>query len=158
AENEYLVQISKGTHPENVERALAHELAEIAMVHRGRKEVPDALAPQSTATQLSPHDHGRLAELEGLGRRFSELPPDSPAKKGTLDEAERLVSRLGLTAEGEVPAARRELARTALGDGPGRAMLDNAVETARNNPFLQRLTGEFADDLRLLERRLQHAR
>ena len=158
---EYLVQVSKGARPEAVERALAHELAEISARHGTIGKPPDdALSPTSRGkiTELSPHDEGRLAELRVLGRRLAELAPDSPSYRATLDEAQRLAAHLGLVGEGDAVAARQKLAREALGPGVGRAILDNAIQTALNNPFLQRLTGDFAEDMKLLQRRLEHAR
>jgi hypothetical protein len=156
-DREYVVQVSKGARPESVEQAVAHELREITKVHATTEEFPDALAPRSKATTLSPHDYGGLAQVEVLARSFMDAPLDSPRQKALLDEAQRLVTHLGLTGESEGVAARQQLARDALGAGLARALLDNAIETARNNPFLQRLTGEFTDDLRLLARRLEHA-
>ena len=161
---EYQVQISRGARPEAVERALAHELAEISARHKTEGQPPDALTPAprrpgaEAVSKLSPHDEGRLAELNVLGRRLAELPFDSPPYRATLDEAQRLAAHLGLVGESEGVPLRQKLAREALSDGLGRAILENAITTALDNPFLQRLTGEFAEDMKLLRRRVEHAR
>ena len=168
--NEYVVTVSRDARPDSVERGLAHELGEINAAHQKVPESTvaaeaapkptDALSPTSRGkiTELSPHDEGRLTELKVLGRQLAETPADTPEYRRILNEAQLVAAERGLIGEGEGVAQRQKLAREALGEGFGRAILDNAIKTASDNPFLQRQTGDVAEDLRLLQRRLEHAR
>jgi len=76
----------------HIERAVAHELAEINHRLRGGKDGPDALAPGSTETELSAHDVGRLAELEVMTREIREARKARRAadKAGQTEEVKRL--------------------------------------------------------------------
>jgi hypothetical protein len=172
----YLVRISRGAPAAAVERALAHELTEIRAAYKPgvtgevpAKAPPYALAPRAKVTKdtvLSPHDEGRLAEVDVLARKWNELeartrPLDDRERirmqAQLLDETQRLAAHLGLTGESSDVLNRRDLALRGLGEGPGRAFLENAIKTAGENPFLQRLTGDVTGDLELLAKRLEHA-
>jgi hypothetical protein len=169
---EYLVEISPGARREHVERALAHELAEIRAAHK--REVPDdVLSPggkpprvrPGETPRLSPHDEGRLAELAVIARQLQETT--DPARRTRLqDDAERLVAALGLVGPGEAATARRAVAVAAIetpGDGPGAlrlppeaaALLRTAAVSAETNPFLIRTTGALASDLGTIRRSLE---
>ena len=156
-ENAYVIRISKGAPADVMNRALAHELAEIRAAHRTTGSLEPALAAGSKVRELTPHDEGRLAEVAVLAQQLKALPPDAPGRARILDDAQRLAAHLGLTGEGPAVDARRTLAREAVGDGPARALLDDAIATAGGNPFLQRLTGELVDDITVIARRIEHA-
>ncbi|MFO1322813.1 MAG: hypothetical protein U1F15_02005 [Burkholderiales bacterium] len=158
----YVVKVSRGTPRSEAERALAHELAEIRAVHGTDGKQVDALGSGGVGRRLSPHDEGRLAELDVMARQLAALPdhPDSgPTRRRLLDEAQRLADHLGLLGEGPAVENRRALAMKALAELPEtRALLAHAVETAVNNPFLQRPSGKIDEDLALFARQLEHAR
>jgi hypothetical protein len=152
--NAYVIRVSKGAPASSVERALAHELAEIRAVHGAVDiEQQHALAPGSKATKLSPHDEGRLAELDVLIKQ-SNL--ETPEGRRAFDEAQRLAAHLGLTGEGEPAAARRALALKNLPESTAK-FLSSAIEAAADNPFLKPLTGNLRSDLALLGKHLQLA-
>jgi len=166
---EYTVQVSARARPEMVERALAHELAEIRATHRAQS-LPDALRPgghgarplaPGTTPELSPHDRGRLAELEVLARQIGEARQSGHSARAAQlgDEAQRLVAHMGLAGDSEASAARRGLATDGLpAASPARALIGEAVAGAATNPFLQRRPADVGDDLDLLARQLDHAR
>ena len=154
----YKIRISQGARSSDVERALAHEFAEIRAVHPSAGSASEhALEPGAKTTELSGHDQGRLAEVRVLARQFNEAPPDSPKRAALRDEAERLANHLGLTGDGAQPTARLGRALEALGEGPASAFLKDAAGSAKTNPFLERLYGDPVHDLRVLARRLERA-
>jgi hypothetical protein len=156
-QGDYIVHVSKGALAMSTERAIAHELTEIRSVHGTDGDQADALAPGSKATTLSPDDRGRVAELEVLARQI-ERPPRGANPEVILDEAQRLVTHLGLTGDTEGAISRRSLVLAALeGNETVRAFLERAVSTAADNPFLQRLKGELPHDLKILAGRVAHA-
>jgi hypothetical protein len=157
----FVIEVSAGAHPRTVERALAHELAEITALHAGRQDSADALAPGATAKSLSPHDEGRLAEFEVLARQLEQArsKPNAKDVARLQDDAEQLVAHLGLTGESDATQARVALAlRNLPEDSPGRQLLAQAITQAGENPFLQRTTGDYETDLSILARRLEKAR
>src|SRR6185436_1824684 len=104
----------------HVKRAVAHELAEIRSLrelaaqheHAG----PDALRPNATGTALSPHDRGRLAEIEILAEQLASPASTADVKARARTELAALVEHLGLR-EGEPGAAARfDLAAAHLGE------------------------------------------
>ncbi|HEU0031633.1 MAG TPA: hypothetical protein VFQ53_13430 [Kofleriaceae bacterium] len=99
----HVIQLSERLDPAHVERALAHEVAEMFALddlnRQQRYAGPDALAVGAEAHVLSPHDHGRLAELEVVARTDSAE---------STRELQALIDHLGLR-EG-VPGADRRFA------------------------------------------------
>lgn len=154
----YKVRISAGARAGDVERALAHEFAEIRAVHPSAGSSSEhALEPGRTTERLTGHDQGRLAEVQVLARQFHEAPPDSPKRAALRDEAERLATHLGLTGDSPQAKARLGLALGQLGEGSAGAFLQDATKSAKSNPFLERLVGDPVHDLRILARRLERA-
>src|SRR5262249_46673634 len=111
-------------------------------------------------------DDGRLAEVEVLARKWNELEARTQAvdarervrmQAELMDEAQRLAAHLGLTGPSSAAHDRGTLVRQALGEGPELSFLENAIKTAGENPFLQRLTGDVTGDLGLLAKWLEHA-
>lgn len=96
-EGRYVVQISDSISPNQVERAVAHEVAEIlaerALSRAGHTAGRDALVPGVVApdAQLSPHDMGRITEVNVVAGRAQKAP-------GAEDQREllALVEHLGL--------------------------------------------------------------
>jgi hypothetical protein len=166
-----VVTVSEAHPPAAVERALAHELTELAYRRGGPEK--DALSPTSRpgekghAVELSGHDRGRLAELEVIGRRLVEAESGGRTVEAARlrDEAQQLVAHLGLAQEPGGRGAllnvglesRLKMARAVFNErSPARALLEAAVEQARRNPFLQPQRGEFSD-IAVLARRAAHA-
>ncbi len=120
---EYTIVISPGAQARHVERALAHELAEIRSGH-GRGSTPDVLVsggrpplPGSEPPTLSPHDAGRLAELGVIARQLETAR--TPADQARLrSDADQLLQDLGLAGGTEASAARRVLVHAELGNNP----------------------------------------
>lgn len=66
-----IVRVSQSSRKHQVRRALAHELEEVSaeLLRRARGATTpahDALTEQGLVVELSPHDHGRIAELKVL--------------------------------------------------------------------------------------------
>ncbi|HLL22296.1 MAG TPA: DUF4157 domain-containing protein, partial [Kofleriaceae bacterium] len=106
----FVIQVSDTVDPAHYERALAHELAEIVaerqLARDSRVVNKDALAPDAVSTELSPHDRGRLAELEVLATQHG---PQADR------ELLALVEHLGLRQRTETSVVvRRNLAKNAL--------------------------------------------
>ncbi|GIG57046.1 hypothetical protein Lfu02_14180 [Longispora fulva] len=154
------VELNRRIAPEHVARALGHELAEVSHTEQpsrlsrrldpeGQHAPSDALrrGPANEAVRdgrLSPHDHGRLAELRILAREHAELPPGERAR--VEREISGLVDHLGLS---DAPSehwrgladgveARRELlpedVRRVLDDLPG--VHDRAATHPNGEPRL----------------------
>jgi hypothetical protein len=101
----YKVEVSSGADPRYVERALAHEFAEIRAHAAGTRTDQHALERNSNLTSLSAHDRGRLAEFEVIARQLENHgrlaaaadAPDQSADIARLhDDAARLAEHLGL--------------------------------------------------------------
>lgn len=107
---EIVLRVSDRAADHHIERAIAHDLAEIRHRLRFGAAVagPDALAPGATATSLSAHDVGRLAELNVMVEQLraadkaaaSGDPGAVEHKAQLLREGRELVEHLGLTGDG----------------------------------------------------------
>ncbi|HWU89390.1 MAG TPA: hypothetical protein VN253_19150, partial [Kofleriaceae bacterium] len=116
----YVIQLSDELDASHVKRAIAHEVAELRALRdlAGHHEHPrpDALRPGATRAALSPHDRGRLAEIEVLAAQLASPTATADAKAHARTELAALVEHLGLR-EGEPGAAARfELAAAHLGE------------------------------------------
>jgi hypothetical protein len=132
---EYIITVSPGARADHVERAIAHELAEIRAGH-GRTAGDDILTParrraprpDDPPPRLSPHDEGRLAELRVIARQL-ETARSAAARGRLMGELDALVQHLGLTNSVEGSAMRRALVAQAIGDlGDARFHVLGAVE------------------------------
>src|SRR5262249_522067 len=86
------VTVSREARGEDLQRAAAHELAEIrARAENAHLPNQDALAPNSSSDQLSAHDHGRLGELDVL-LRDAEVAPGSA---DVANEMDGLIKHMG---------------------------------------------------------------
>jgi len=142
----YIVEVSGGAQAHHVERALAHELAEIRAGH-GRTETADVLtpsraapesAPGSARPRLSPHDEGRLAELGVIARDLRNAR--SPSERSRLlADAQALVEHLGLLGSDPASARRRDLVFESLGGSPRRGMFPEVAATSPENARLLEL-------------------
>ncbi len=107
-----------------VERALAHEFAEIHRMHNAPSDLLNILKPDSTnqtlnlEAHLSPHDHGRLLELETLTRQIDDAitSQDLTQLRTARDETLRLLDHLGLTGNTESAITRQRLVQETVGD------------------------------------------
>jgi hypothetical protein len=136
---DYVIVVSPGARADHVERAIAHELAEIRSGH-GRAAGEDVLTParrrpagpNDPPPRLSPHDEGRLAELRVIARQL-ETARGAEARNRLQGELDALVQHLGLANSVEGSSLRRSLVAQALGDlGDARFHVLGAVE--RNMP------------------------
>ena len=131
--DEIVITLAAGTLDHHVERALAHEIAEIKTVLRTRTPdaaQPDALARGATSgdTPLSPHDQGRLAEV-GVLLRQMENPPHGTTREQLADELNHLLTHLGIGTGGS--DAQIALVRNQLGaDSPVVRGIDAHLEGA----------------------------
>lgn len=121
----YIVEVSAGAPARHVERALAHELAEIQAGH-GHTTRPDVLNPKSnpkvsdtdsTQVRLSAHDQGRLAELSIITRQI-ETARTSAERENLLADADALITHLGLSGSSKSADARRAIVVKALVNEP----------------------------------------
>jgi Ser/Thr protein kinase RdoA (MazF antagonist) len=115
ADGGYRIELSDRTSDINIERAVAHELAEISAIEeRTDLNLPDinALRPGDflPGSRLSPHDLGRLAELDVLGRMLADPRYSEHARV----EIEALREHLGLRPGEPGAAQRRALAEAHL--------------------------------------------
>jgi hypothetical protein len=91
------IEVSELARPEDLTRAIAHELEEIValMESRSRNVIdPAALVKGSHATELSHHDRGRKAELKVL---LYELEHQPGRRADILKEITALVDHLGFS-------------------------------------------------------------
>lgn len=134
ASGEYVIVVSPGARADQVERAIAHELAEIRAGHGGVAG-EDVLTPAvrrgggpDERPTLSPHDQGRLAELRVIARQI-ETARSAAARSHLQGELDALVQHLGLTNSVEGSGLRRTLVAQALeGLGDARFHVLSAVE------------------------------
>jgi glycosyltransferase involved in cell wall biosynthesis len=116
----YRIEVSDRAADLVIERAVAHEVAELsAILDRAANGLdltpPDALRSGEVVdgTRLSPHDLGRLAEMDVLTRML-----DDPARAGyARSELAALRDHLGLRPDQPGAAARRQLVEEHLGTG-----------------------------------------
>jgi hypothetical protein len=161
--NRRTIFISPDASPAQIQRALAHELAELRFQAHQR---PDALKPGSRPTpppdpnaQMSRHDRGRMAEIEHLARKIEAAKQKGDAMElaRLQDESGRLVAHLGLI-HGEGADARLALARSAMDPGSaGARLVGDFVEAAKQNPMLEPLGAGF-DDLSVLAKQAEYQR
>lgn len=140
---EITVFLSDRAAEHHVERALAHELAEIEHRLQGGVQGDDALLPGSKGEDLTGHDVGRLAELEVVQRQLRDAraanQPDRVARLRT--EIYDLLVHLGL---GQ-PAG--EVRLTKLLDRYGKAS-PLIAEVAKSLPELRTAANEAVADWR----------
>lgn len=109
-EGRYVIQLSNELDTTSVQRALAHEVAEIRAIRTlaARHLYPgqDALVPGASGTHLSPHDRGRLAEIEVLVAQLANPATQAHART----ELAALVEHLGLREGTDGASTRFELA------------------------------------------------
>jgi hypothetical protein len=111
-EGGYRIELSDRAADATVARAVAHEVAELSAI-RAREaggleaSFPDALRPGPLAegATLSPHDMGRLAEVDALAHMLAD-PARAPNARAELTA---LRDHLGLRPDDSGAAARREL-------------------------------------------------
>ena len=138
----HVIQVSSELDPVHLQRAIAHEVAEIFEIDRlnfaGEYGGPDALRPGARGNVLSPHDLGRIAELEVLLQQ---------GERGEL-ELQALIDHLGLR-EGAPGSTRRldlvlkrlpeyaerlrELQREPAAGTPARERLDEVRRRAKTD-------------------------
>jgi hypothetical protein len=93
--NKAWIEVSEHARPEDLARAIAHELSEIVVLMESRARSasdPAALTRGSKATDLSHHDVGRKAELQVL---LYELESQPARREDILKEISALVDHLG---------------------------------------------------------------
>jgi hypothetical protein len=97
-QGEILVWVSDRAAERHVERALAHELAEIAFRLNGGSHEENALIPGGKTTELSGDDVGRLAELETIASQIDDAKKagDRQKENELLQDAQELIVHLGL--------------------------------------------------------------
>ncbi|BCJ46077.1 hypothetical protein GCM10010168_50250 [Actinoplanes ianthinogenes] len=132
------VRANSGTRPEHVSTVTSHEVAEILQTERLRaagEPIPkkNMLNLKDTgARELSPDDHGRIAELLDWHERSVAGEP------GAGDRLGELVDHLGLRGDGPRAVAGRE----AVTD-----LLDNPAAHQFNDAAAGRLSGLLKGDL-----------
>lgn len=117
----YVIQLSDKMDPAHVRRAVAHEVAEILarrqLFLENKLPGQDALRAGSSAVSLSPHDHGRLAEINELASDLRN--GDAATKERARHELMALVEELGLRhgvagAEARFEKAKADLSAAAI--------------------------------------------
>ncbi|HEU4426194.1 MAG TPA: zeta toxin family protein [Pilimelia sp.] len=123
----YRIELSDRAADLAITRAVAHEVAELSAILQRAADgldlsVPDVLRPGDVAdgARLSPHDAGRLAEVDVLARLLGDPEHAAYARS----ELAALRDHLGLRPDEPGSAARRDLADPHLTPG-GRAALDD---------------------------------
>lgn len=135
----FVIQLSDRVPPDHYERAVAHELAEIlaerALADQQRRVGPDALRPTDDIpedAELSPHDLGRLKEIEVL------VAKDTAGKE---HELHALIEHLGLREGAPGSAVRRALAFKHL----NQAAKDEVKRFGRPEPELDAVQNQHRD-------------
>lgn len=90
AERTCTVFVSEKARPEDLTRAIAHELAEVQSIAAGAKLATPAMQRGSTSEQLDAHDVGRKAEVQVLLYQAERAPTGD-----TATELQALVTHLG---------------------------------------------------------------
>ncbi len=123
----YRIELSDRALDVDVPRAVAHELGELSAIQDRAAagldlSVPDALRPGEfdPAAELSPHDLGRLAEVEVLARDLHDPALADRARS----ELAALREHLGLTGDDAAAAGRHDLVHSHLSDD-ARAAIDH---------------------------------
>ncbi|MFN8444200.1 MAG: hypothetical protein U0175_25685 [Caldilineaceae bacterium] len=160
ADGSYTIKVSEGAHAHHIERALAHELAEIKHIESGgRRTGGDALAAGSQQKDLSAHDVGRIAELDVIAKQIqaAKQQGDEALIKQLTEEGQQLVSHLGLVHGDEAATARRALLEPHLpANSEAKALLDPLINGARTNKNLA--PGHLLQDEHHLEVQINRVR
>jgi hypothetical protein len=161
----YEVFVSSRAPHGTIERALAHELTEIRARHQ-QVEIPDALKPggfgsgrgkPSDEVALSPHDRGRIAELEVLTRRIADTK-DAVALARLQEDTQRLLAHLGVIDDTPAARARLEVIREEVAARPTVLdLLNSQVKAAQQNPFLRVPPSDPREYVEFLADRLAYA-
>jgi hypothetical protein len=114
-----VVQVSEHATAEQIERAMAHEVGELRQSFKRTASADDLLKPGTKphpGTQMSPHDAGRVAELEWLTRKIKAEPGRDDLKR----ELHALIEDLGLRkgfagADERLALVKRKLSPDAMG-------------------------------------------
>lgn len=169
--NEYEVTVSSRVHNDMFERGISHEVTEIVHHHKkpGAATETDALQPGGYASDilatrkksaLSPHDYGRLAELEVLDKQVKQVKADGDQQRLAVleDEAQRMLAHMGMVDETHAAKSRVELALDNVAHLPEVSkFISEQVDKARDNPFLKIVPEGYAERLDLLVARYLHA-
>lgn len=173
ASADYVVRLSARSSAGTAHRALAHELTEIRHAHAAgpaRAAEDNALRPGGYGAagqarqraRLSPHDRGRLAEVEVLAHEHAQalLAGDHARAARVCDEAQHLMAHLGLADDTAPALARRSVADQALADRPEpvRQFLAQQAEAAQEHPFLRLWPPDRLGRMEMLIDRLALAR
>ncbi|AEV86746.1 Collagen alpha-4(VI) chain [Actinoplanes sp. SE50/110] len=129
------VRANSGTKPEHISTVTSHELAEILQKERlraaGERFPPkkNMLSPKDTgARELSPDDHGRIAEMLDWHER------SLTGEAGARDRLGELLDHLGLRGDESRAVASRQAVTDLLGDPSAHHFSDGAA--ARFNDLL----------------------
>ncbi len=130
-----MIQLSDHMDPANVRRAVAHEVAEILarreLALRGELPGQDVLgAGRDSNGPLSPHDHGRIAELVELARELRG--GDAASQARAHDEMMALIDDMGLRQGMPRADERLRLVEAELAtEGPASTAAREEVEKSR---------------------------
>jgi hypothetical protein len=114
-----VVQVSEHATTEQIERAMAHEIGELRQSFKRTASADDLLTPGTKphpGAQMSPHDAGRVAELEWLTKKLKADPGRDDLKR----ELHALIEELGLRkgfagADDRLALVKRKLSPEAAG-------------------------------------------
>jgi hypothetical protein len=140
---DFVVTLSKRSHPDVRARAVAHELGELRVHGLEGHAAADLLTtrePGAADARLSAHDAGRLAELEVLASELATARatqgPESPAARGLQAEVDALAAHLGLLHAG-TGDPRFVAAAEALGETSAARQALNEARTRASAPSLE---------------------
>ncbi|WP_228025256.1 hypothetical protein [cf. Phormidesmis sp. LEGE 11477] len=141
---EYVIELSRQIQPWMVERALAHEFSEIYRSHKAER-TEDVLKSEATnlpltaESKLSPHDYGRLAELEVLSRQLESAPADVDRFE-LQEETFRLLDHIGLTGNTESAQHRRRFVQERIeADSLGDSLDINRLVAEQEAAFKEKI-------------------
>jgi len=129
--NAAVIQVSDRATDAHIERAIAHEVAEIRAVRSGATNDADVLSGGSLPNgdlALSGHDHGRVAEIDVLARQLSQAVASGGDVDGLTREFHALVDHLGLR-NGDPGASERLALVEPLLSADGRSALARQSES-----------------------------
>ena len=103
--------LSEHARPNDVTRALAHELAEIQSIAAGAQPNRPALTEGSASVELDAHDYGRKAEVHTLLFEIDQTERTHGSNVDQRGELKALVTHLGFKSEtiGSDPRAKQVL-------------------------------------------------
>jgi hypothetical protein len=153
SKGEHVIQLSSQVAADQIARAIVHEVAEIVVMTKeaaaGRNDREDALRTGVAESdhKLSPHDHGRLAELNFVSSQLASTT-DPVQQQRLRAELGALVEHLGLRRGSEGALERRQMIHGELDPRTVRALGELVRSTDHLDPADRHALRDLEDNAR----------